>query len=410
MRLVEFRNKLSFQIEWALAFVLLFNSLSWYFLGQIMVDKIANPYNDTSIEYLILRLVYPISIIASGIIGVGFTTKVRKIRFFCIWLISGVLASLLAGIPVGTNLPGALIIITFIGSSLGLGMPACFGFFVNSIPIDKRGKVGGITFLVTSACVPLIAFTCLTLSLASSAVILAMWRCWSLVFLLLFSKESPPQISNRRKTSFHSVIRNKTFLLYFAAWLMFSLVDSFESEVLGLYVKEFQFIMIIIEPIVAGFSALVAGVLSDWVGRKRVMIFGFVSLGVAYAVLGIFSEFSASWIFFFIVDGMAIGLLWMLFTIVLWGDISEFDAEKYYAIGETPLFMAHIVSLLFAPYVSLIGELTSVFSLAAFFLFIAVIPLLYARETLPQRKIEKRQLKIYTEEALKMRQKTEQRR
>jgi len=66
-----------------------------------------------------------------------------------------------------------------------------------------------------------------------------------------------------------------------------------------------------------------------------------------------------------------------------------------------------MLSLLFAPYVALIPE-TSAFSLAAFFLFIAVIPLLYAPETLPEKKIQQRQIKIYTEEALKLKQKIEQ--
>ena len=60
-----------------------------------------------------------------------------------------------------------------------------------------------------------------------------------------------------------------------------------------------------------------------------------------------------------------------------------------------------------APYMKLtLGY--GVFSLAAFFLFIAVTPLLYAPETLPQKKIQERQLKIYTKEALKLKQKAEQ--
>ena len=93
---------------------------------------------------------------------------------------------------------------------------------------------------------------------------------------------------------------------------------------------------------------------------------------------------------------------------MLWGEVATSDIEKSYAIGEAPLFLTLIISTLTKSYIENISGTASVFSLAAFFLFIAVIPLLYTRETLPQRKIEERQLKIYTEEALKIRQKIEQ--
>jgi hypothetical protein len=44
---------------------------------------------------------------------------------------------------------------------------------------------------------------------------------------------------------------------------------------------------------------------------------------------------------------------------------------------------------------------------AAFFLFIAVFPLLYASETLPEKKIELRRLRSFAEEAQKARDKYE---
>ncbi len=97
-----------------------------------------------------------------------------------------------------------------------------------------------------------------------------------------------------------------------------------------------------------------------------------------------------------------------MFTIVIWGELARFGTEKYYAVGEAPFFLTQLVYLLFAPYMTLISE-TSAFSLAAFFLFIAIIPLLYVHETLPEKKIQQRQLKIYTEEALKLKEKVEQR-
>ena len=163
--------------------------------------------------------------------------------------------------------------------------------------------------------------------------------------------------------------------------------------------------MNIVEPVIAGVSALIGGILADRIGRK-IVVFGFVSIGVAYAILGIAPYLLISWFVYvyFIIDGFALGLVWMMFTIVIWGEIARHNIEKYYAVGEIPLFLTDTISPLFAP---LIPE-TSTFSVAAFFLFIAVVPLLYAPETLPERKIKQRQIQTYTQEAIKLKQKTEQ--
>ena len=87
------------------------------------------------------------------------------------------------------------------------------------------------------------------------------------------------------------------------------------------------------------------------------------------------------------------------------GDLSQFSTrEKYYIIGVAPYFLSDIIQLPLIPSVMLIPE-TSSFSLASFFLFLAVFPLLYAPETLPERKIELRRLSKYAEEAKKVKEK-----
>ena len=398
-----------------IAFVLLFNSLSWFFIGQMIVNNVASsPSMENSYLSMALNVAYPLSIIVSGIIGAIALTRVHRIRFFHLWLISGIGGTLLFALPASSSFSAMLIFTIFMGSSLGLGIPLCLAYFSESVPIEKRGKVGGLIFLLSSLSVPLVFFTMSPLDVFSSLVIFAAWRGWGLLAILAIPKNSrSEEPAERRDISFASVLQDRTFLLYFIAWFVFSLVDSFESTVFRLRIDELQSFMLLIEPATAGLSALAAGLFSDWIGRKRVMIFGFVSLGVAYAIVGIASQIWTSWpgyfvTFHFFVNGLAIGLLWLLFTIVLWGDMSRYGSEKYYAIGETPLFLTQTLSPLVASGIENIPE-TSAFSLAAFFLFIAVIPLLYAPETLPEKKIQERQIQIYTKEALKVKQKTEQR-
>ncbi|PVX24936.1 MAG: hypothetical protein CW716_09090, partial [Candidatus Bathyarchaeum sp.] len=46
-------------------------------------------------------------------------------------------------------------------------------------------------------------------------------------------------------------------------------------------------------------------------------------------------------------------------------------------------------------------SVATAFSLAAFFLFVAVMPLVFAPETLPEKKMELRRLRSFAEEAQK---------
>ena len=395
------QSRTKFKRDYVIASVLLVNTFSWFFIGQKIVTEVANVFD----KNLFLSLAFPVSIIVSAFIGAIFLANVRKTRVFYIWLLSGTIISLFLGFS-SVSLFVALLAIVLLGVSLGLGIPSCLTYFADCVPIEKRGKVGGASLFITIFSVPLVVIVMSMLDFTTSVIIFAAWRAWSLPILFLLPKKYHRQTVNNKPFSLVSVFQNRQFVLYFVAWFMFSLVDGFEGLILDPHIGELRFFMGIIEPIAAGISALVGGILSDWIGRKRVLIFGFVSLGVAYAVIGLVSHW-ISWIFYFIVDGMALGLLWVLFVIVIWGDLSKLGREKYYAIGQMPFFLTMIASLLFAPYVALIPE-TSAFSVAAFFLFIAVIPLLSVRETLPEKKIQQRQLEIYTEEALKLRQKVEQ--
>jgi len=398
------RENIAFTKGHLAVLLLLLNSFSWYFLGQLIVAKLSNAYENNL--NLLLGIAFPLSIILSALAGSVFLSKkARQTRVLYGWLLFGTIVSLLPAVPVGNSFVSTLAVIVVLGSSLGLGMPLLLRCFADSAYIENRGTIGGLTFFMVTVSAPIIIAASKS-DLLSNAVFLALWRCWSIPTLLALPAKSEPQ-DYEKQMSFRDLFDNKAFVLYLIAWLMFSMVDGFEGFTISQYTGEFGFAKSTIEPVIAGFSALAGGILADRTGRKRVIIFGFVSLGIAYAVLGIASQLTISWLLYFAVDGFAIGLLWAMFTIVIWGELATRGIEKYYAVGEAPFFLTQILYLLSTPFVAPVPY-TSAFSLAAFFLFIAVIPLLYAPETLPEKKIQERQLKIYTEDAIKLKQKTEQ--
>jgi len=162
----------------------------------------------------------------------------------------------------------------------------------------------------------------------------------------------------------------------------------------------------IIESVFGGIFAIVSGFLLDSVGRKRMAITGFVTLGLGYAILGIYPENLLSWYFYAIVDGIAWGVLFVIFVITIWGDLSYgVPSDKYYAIGVLPFFVSKFLELTIGDYIAAIIPPYAIFSFIAFFLFLAVFPLMYAPETLPEKKIRERELKQYIEKAKKVKEK-----
>jgi len=131
-------------------------------------------------------------------------------------------------------------------------------------------------------------------------------------------------------------------------------------------------------------------------------------LGVAYAIIGLLPLSDLSWYLYFVVDGVAWGIFYLTFVLILWGDLSQPGSrEKYYALGSVPFFLSYVIPrFLTESFVEQIA-LSAAFSLASFFLFIAVLPLLYAPETMPEKKIELKRLRKFAEDAKKAKEKYE---
>jgi hypothetical protein len=303
----------------------------------------------------------------------------------------------------------ALIIGILLGASFGLGMPSCLAYFVECTIVENRGRVGGITFLIAnlSALVLVIPFNIFNLTVNS--IILAMWRGTGLIIFFLKPKDFSAS-KTKKDVSFTSILRDKSFLFYFIAWFMFCLVDRFEKTLIDQFLSSSMpsllSVMGIVEPIIGSLFILIAGLLCDRTGRKKIVLYGFVALGLGYAIIGLAPSLVISWYFYFLVDGVAWGIFSVIFFLILWGDLSQPGTrEKYYTVGSIPFFLSSIIPPLLAPsFIELISPYTA-FSLASFFLFVAVLPLMYAPETLPEKKIELRQLRKYAEAAKKVKEK-----
>jgi MFS family permease len=269
---------------------------------------------------------------------------------------------------------------------------------------ENRGRYSGLIMFLSG--LGIVTITLIdTGSIEFSALILIAWRLLGLIFLI-FQKVPKEKVRNK-DVSFAFVLHQRSFILYLIPWLMFSLVNYLsipvQYNVLG---ESTVNLLMVVESAIIGIFAIISGFLLDNFGRKRTAIAGFVLIGIGYSILGLYPYEMASWFFYTAVDGLAWGIFYVLFMFLIWGDLSnDAKSDKYYAIGILPFFISKYLQLILGNYVAASISSYALFSFIAFFLFIAVLPLVYAPETLPEKTMKDRELKGYVEKALKQAQK-----
>lgn len=385
-------------------FLLLFNTFTWYYITLVMVERFLenSPVGDA--EALAIRALYYVAIMVSAIVGAAIRL-IRRISFLYLWMLLGVIASLLPTVVLTQSFFWSFLL----GVSFGLGLPVTLAYFADRSVLESRGRMSGIVLFLSNLTAPMFFIVFGMLSLETSFLLLAFWRALGLGVFYLLKPEEIVTHETQRRISLKDILKDRTFLYYLVPWLMYSLIDQFERVVwasfLDINFPDLRIVLGLGAPIIGSFAAFFGGFLSDWIGRKRVVIYAFVALGIAYAVVGIFPMHRFSWYLYLVGDGIAGGAFLAIFILTLWGDLSQSSAkEKYYVIGNMPFYIAALVPLFLASFIESVPPSAS-FSLASFFLFLSVLPLLYATETLPAKKIELRRLKGYVETAKKLREK-----
>ncbi|MFB3888034.1 MAG: hypothetical protein ACE14S_00965 [Candidatus Bathyarchaeia archaeon] len=333
----------------------------------------------------------------------------KRVTFLYLWTLAGVFLSF---VPIvfqpSSSLELAAVSAVF-GTYFGLGMPATMGFFAASTSIENRSQLAGITFLTVGMAFSVIGIAATDVAIVGAA--LAAIRIMGLLFLFLL-KFGSLTLQEHSRASYISIVTNKSFMLYFVPWCMFSLVNYMTIPLMGKFFSEGEdFIRFssILENILVAIFTVVAGFLASMYGRKRLTIIGFALLGIGYAVLGLTPHSIETWSFYIAVDGIAWGIFYTMFLFTLWGDLAEMrNAEKFYVIGALPYLFSNFMRVLFGTIISSIPS-TAIFSFASVFLFLAVLPLIYAPETVPEKTLKDRDLKSYADKAIKKAQKETER-
>ena len=390
--------------EAAPSILLVVNTFVWYITTYAVFNTIVNDLHVLETEKLGLFAIYFVSIAITAILGSKFFVRART-KSLNIWLFMGALATLFLATLSSDSVLADAFFAFFFGASIGIGLPSCLSYFADSTSVENRGFVGGVIWSTVGVTVLIFAFLISNLGQWEAITVLTIWRLLGgICFSVLNRKHTKP--AEQKVPGYLELLRKREILLYLFPWVMFSIINFAEAPLLERVFGAGNFaFMQFVEFALVGIFAIVGGVVADFVGRKRVVIAGFVMLGIEYATLSAFSTSQAAFYLFLILDGATWGLLFSVFFMAIWGDLGENrEKEKYYTLGGLPFILAAFLSVLIKPYASDIPPATA-FSFASFFLFMAVIPLMYAPETLPEKAMKDRDLKSYSEKALKKAQK-----
>jgi MFS family permease len=390
--------------RFAPAVALVYPSLVWYTLVYKLFSSLIDGLSLPVTSSFALYGVYYAGFGLSALLGASLFPRSRE-KYLLVWMVLGALATVLLTSVEFSSFPVNLFFCFFLGVSIGVGLPSSLAYFGDATHVETRGRCGGV---IWSA----IGFTVLGLALSMSAlgsfetsILLMSWRIAGMLVFFLSSRMGEKLHSSPSTVSYRHVLSRRDVTLYLLPWVMFSLVNFMESPVLSKLFGDSQAFIGFVEFAIAGFFAIIGGVLADTVGRKRVVMIGFVILGIEYAVLSLFAGNSGSWLVYTVCDGIVWGMFASVFFMTIWGDLAQSgQMEKYYLIGGLPYLLAGFLPVLVKPYLSVVDTATA-FSLASFFLFLAVLPLMYAPETLPENRIRDMELKKYVEKARKVKEK-----
>jgi MFS family permease len=369
--------------------ILVANAFVWYFSVLFSLESI-NPST-------LVLVVHFLALILSALAGASFVKRVERSRFLILWMTLGIIASLMLFALRSFSEMFSCFVSLFLGLSFGFGMPTCMSYFTDNVSIESRGRVSGIAMFASG--IGIVAFEFVGRDLFLTGMILGVWRLLSLL-VFLWAKDYRRVERKEPIISYKHVFSQRSFILYFVPWVMFSLVNYLVAPMTPSFGGGYSgFAMV--QAVFMGGAAVLGGFFVDSAGRKPMAIAGFAMLGFGSAVLGFLGNTLSVLYLNAMVDGVAFGFLLILFVLTLWGDLSHSSpSDKYYALGVMPFFVSRLLELTLEPYIlDGITSTTALFSFTAFFLFLAVLPLFYAPETLPQRVMKKRELTLYVEKA-----------
>jgi uncharacterized membrane protein (DUF485 family) len=172
------------------------------------------------------------------------------------------------------------------GATLGFGMPASMEYLTEGTAVENRGRVSAIVFFATFGGIFISAMILELLDYQTQFGTLGALRFVGLIVFILLNPAERSAV--KKAPSYKTIIRNRSFFLYFSAWVMFALVNYLSIPILNSHFGEsFANASATTEVIFTAVFALVGGVLCC--RSKSGGYFWFHNAGLGLCCVGHFS-------------------------------------------------------------------------------------------------------------------------
>ena len=371
-------------------------TLAWVFFSYyIFEDIFKNITTDLFWVYVAKALFFSFGAF-SAIAGSMISKRISFKTLLWSWITLGVLTTASLAVFQGTLF--SLLSSILLGVSLGLGFPSSLAFLANCTVVEERGRVAGVMFLETFAIVTLAYVVMSVFSLGLTGIVLLAVALRSTSYLALVL--DPCQKEIVRGSSWKTVFEQKNFILYLIPWMMFNIASGLIAFVWTWLpqspnYQDYQTALRIgntLHFLMPGIFAVISGVVADRFGRKQPIILGMIMLGVSFAFLGLATS-PLSVLIYLTFSGIAWGFLVVVYAAVP-GDIAfPGSEEKYYVLSNVIPFITLLSLPGLADFLGAGIPAVALSSVLSIIIFIAIIPVLRATETLPETKIRERKLK-----------------
>ncbi len=382
--------------------IIVSSSLAWFFLFQNYIDELSIGFGVSESLNNSGNLVFFLSILVSAIIGSLIAERVDRRRFLFLWILFGLFSSL--PFLFLQNEIFWLFFCTLTGAAFGIGFPACQAFFAYSTKVEERCRISGLIFLAIFIIVVFVSVIIQSINTDVTTILLfsALIKGIGLITFVLDSVER----EKKSPKSWKRILNHKDFGYFILAYILFNIANGLVQFILeGLpntpnYQSAIQSAQLL-RYLGLGLMAFIIGFVADRVGRKKPIIIGLILIGISYGLIGLIASPDTLFIHL-ILSGLAWGII-MVIYLAIPGDLAiSGSAERFYAVGSIiPLILyTSIVNLGsaidFNPQINVFSAILSSI------LFVAILPIYYAEETLPPSKMKKRKLQEQIEKLEKI--------
>jgi hypothetical protein len=373
--------------------IIFFSFFSWYFSFSFSVLR--HIVSSSAETYLTVNASFNFIVVITLILSSFFIHRFNKIRTIYAYSITTSIASILLLLTSSTVL--RLIIFFAAGVVFSIGQLAALTYFWNLTASVERGRVAGLAGFFTLPVAYVVGWMAEASDFFGTVMIGVILSLGILAIKLLNPENKAILTTKKDEKGYHP--EKRTILLYSVPWIIFSLVNITLARNISLHVLQtvpssLYLFLFVLQIMASGFGALGGGIVADFFGRRLSLGLCLTLFGISTALGGFVQNYEMLY-FMYIINGLSWGILWVLYSSVVWGDLSDKEScAKRYSIGLIIYYLTISIGTLLTFQISQIPLITSSL-VGCLLIFLSNIPLILAPELSSSDFREKIRLKLH---------------